>query len=51
MIRDLSGIVGLIIVAIGVGLIYHPAGVIALGVELVLLALFGFTDDKKKTGN
>ena len=48
--RDLVGCTGILLVAVGAGMIYRPAGIILGGALLVLLALFGFSPEKK-TGN
>lgn len=39
---------GIAVVALGLGLIYPPAGVIAAGVAVVALGLFGVDVDTKR---
>lgn len=48
MIRDLTGVCGAIAIAVGAGMVYRPAGVIVLGVQLVGFALFGFKNSKSE---
>jgi hypothetical protein len=51
-ICDIVGLLGCALVSFGVGMIYIPAGVIAAGILLMLLALFGFApDSNKKVGD
>jgi hypothetical protein len=46
-LRDLCGIAGMALICWGAWLVYTPAGVILVGLCLLLLALFGFNDVKK----
>lgn len=41
-IADVLGCVGVVMVSVGAGMIYRPAGIILGGVLLIALALFGF---------
>jgi hypothetical protein len=47
LLRDIVGLVGAALIALGAGMIYRPAGVLVGGVLLVSLALFGFSPEKK----
>jgi len=47
MIRDLFGLAGCALMALGAGMIYRPAGIILGGAFLLVLALFGFSPEKK----
>ena len=38
---DVLGVLGLAAISIGIGLIYIPAGIIAAGVSLVVIAFVG----------
>ena len=46
-LRDIVGLLGVALIAVGAGMIYRPAGILAAGLLLVALALFGFSPEKK----
>jgi hypothetical protein len=49
---DIVGLAGMALIAVGAGMVYLPAGFIAGGVLMLLIALFGFTPvASKKVGN
>lgn len=51
MIRDCFGIVGLIAIAIGLGMVSLPWAIIFAGTALVACAIFAPERSKKTTGN
>jgi hypothetical protein len=47
LLRDIVGLIGAALIAVGAAMIYRPAGLLVAGVLLVSLALFGFSPEKK----
>lgn len=47
IIADVVGLAGMVLMSVGAGMIYRPAGFIVGGIQLVALALFGFTPQKR----
>ncbi|QQK75085.1 hypothetical protein HUG15_05690 [Salicibibacter cibarius] len=44
-LRDITALIGILLISVGVGLIYIPAALIILGLFFILLAFFGIGGD------
>lgn len=49
MIRELIGFIGMALIAVGVWMWSHPAGVVVAGMVIVAAAVLGFDGETKTT--
>ena len=50
-LRETLGCIGLLVTAFGVEQYSRPAGIVCLGLFIVIYAIFGFDAGKNKDGN